>query len=516
MSDELFRADAETAQEFQQLMADPAARQAFTEAKARAAKTGARVRYSHVLQVVAETPWAIRPPMLAVIVDLLAFRIAGGRLSPEEITARVDAARLSRPAPETAPRAEAVAVIPVDGVIVPRASAFEEMSGGTSLESIKANFRAAMRDESIKAVVLDINSPGGMVPGIPEMAAEIRGARGTKPIYAVADHQASSGGYWLGSQADKFYVTKSGRVGSVGVLSIHENREGEAAKEGVQHTLISAGEFKTEGNPYEPLSDEARADVQEQVNAFYGMFVADVAKGRGVDTKEVLDNYGQGRELLAKPALKAGMVDGIAGLETVVKGLLDSPRASTFAFAVTEPTALAENTAQPGVALPDIPSEAYADDATDLDPPEMTVEVTGEGNVVVAAAAVDNSAWDGNKAMGQCSTAAEYRSICAGEHSAGTPDERQHWALPHHYLGKGPNAQGVRSALGRIGQTQDLTNRGAAQRHLDAHQSSIDSGAAAGADEPDIGEQPSIENEDEQRSRWEAVLDRVDAYAQDT
>jgi len=87
--------------------------------------------------------------------------------------------------------------------------------------------------------------------------------------------------------------------------------------------------------------------------------------------------------------------------------------------------------------------------------------------------AVDNSSWDGNRAMGQCSTAADYRSICAGEHSVGTPDERQHWALPHHYLGRGPNAAGVRAALSRLPQTENLKNRDAAQAHLDRHMAEI-------------------------------------------
>lgn len=87
--------------------------------------------------------------------------------------------------------------------------------------------------------------------------------------------------------------------------------------------------------------------------------------------------------------------------------------------------------------------------------------------------AVDNSDWDGNRAMGMCESAADYRSICAGEHTVGTPDERQHWALPHHFLGEGPNADGVRNALSRLPQAENLSNRDAAQAHLDAHMTEI-------------------------------------------
>jgi len=99
--------------------------------------------------------------------------------------------------------------------------------------------------------------------------------------------------------------------------------------------------------------------------------------------------------------------------------------------------------------------------------------------------AVDNSAWDGNRAMGMCNSAADYRSICAAEHTIGEPDQRQHWALPHHYLGQGPNAAGVRNSLSRLPQTQNITDaeRASAQRHLDAHMREINPQAAHEHDE---------------------------------
>jgi HK97 family phage major capsid protein len=112
------------------------------------------------------------------------------------------------------------------------------------------------------------------------------------------------------------------------------------------------------------------------------------------------------------------------------------------------------------------------------------------------AAAVDNSPWDGNAAMSSCSSAADYRSICAGEKNAGSPDERQHWALPHHKSpGAAPNAAGVRSALSRLPQTQDLKNKQAAQAHLDAHMSAISPSGHAG--QPVNGKDTGMKNEGE-------------------
>lgn len=96
-------------------------------------------------------------------------------------------------------------------------------------------------------------------------------------------------------------------------------------------------------------------------------------------------------------------------------------------------------------------------------------------------AEMDMSAWDANKAMGACSSAADYRSICAGEVSAGEPDQRQHWKLPHHYLGQPANAAGVRAARGRFSQTEGLTNREKARTHLfETHRLPSDEASSAG------------------------------------
>lgn len=441
MSDAQMFEDEAAIGEFKALMSDPANRAAFVELKAKAAETGVRTRYEHVLRAVSETPWAIRLPMLGVIVDLLAYRVAGGRLSAEEIEARVGAARRPSPSPQ------GVAVLPLHGVIMPKASMMTEMSGGTSVERFRAEFRQAMAAPDVSGIVIDVDSPGGMVDGVPEMAAEIRQARGTKPIVAIANTEAASAAYWLASQADQLVVTKSGRVGSIGVYTSHEDESVKSEQQGVKTTLISAGRFKTEGNPFEPLTDEARASLQGMVDDYYGMFVGDVSKGRRVAIDTVRSGFGEGRVVQARPALADGMVDRVATLDEVVNDMLMGIQTNRSTAA-------------------EVPAFDFV---VAVEPPQVV-------------AAVDNSAWDGNQAMGQCASAADYRSICAGEHGAGTPDERQHWALPHHYLGKGPNADGVRQAESRLPQTQDLTNREAAQGHLDAHMREINPDGAVSPD----------------------------------
>src|SRR6185295_35537 len=140
-----------------------------------------------------------------------------------------------------------VAVIPIMGTISHRAEAMQAASGGTSTEKLSQRFAQAISDPKVRGVVLDIDSPGGTVAGTPELAAQIRAARGSKPIVAFANAQAASAAYWLGAQADEFLVTPSGEVGSIGVFATHEDQSAAAATAGVKMTLIADPPAKVDG-----------------------------------------------------------------------------------------------------------------------------------------------------------------------------------------------------------------------------------------------------------------------------
>lgn len=273
-------------------------------------------KYRQILKAITEKPWAIIPSRLALIADLIAYRMEGHKLTSAEVAERVGVG----PAHKQATTAGTIAVLPLYGVITPHSSLMSEISGGTSIDAFRQTFRDLVADPNIGAIVLDVDSPGGMTDLIPEMAAEIRGARGSKPIVAVANTLAASAAYWLASQADELIVTPSGEVGSIGVYAIHDDMSRAMDAEGVTRTYIKAGKFKTEGNPFEPLSDEARAAMQATVDEFYGMLVADVAKGRGVKAADVRDGFGEGRVVTAKNAVSLGMADRVATFdETIAK-----------------------------------------------------------------------------------------------------------------------------------------------------------------------------------------------------
>jgi signal peptide peptidase SppA len=206
------------------------------------------------------------------------------------------------------------------GLISQRMGLMSYMSGGTSIDEMRATLREALDDSDVRAIVFDIDSPGGSVDGITEFATELRAARaGDKPIIGQVNTLAASAAYWLATQMSEVVITPSGEVGSIGVFAVHEDYSKADEMMGVKTTLVSAGKFKVEGNEFEPLTDEARAAIQEQVDTFYQSFVADVAKGRGITTTVVADGYGEGRTMLAKKALAAGMVDRIDTIEATVR-----------------------------------------------------------------------------------------------------------------------------------------------------------------------------------------------------
>lgn len=273
-----------------------------------------------------QTAWAIDPPYLSTLANVL-VRAATGHAAPAAALNEASEARAARDARRTDGQkiAGGVAVIPIYGVITQRATLFSEVSGMASCQQISAAIAEALAEPSVDTIVLDIDSPGGSVSGIQELADEIQAASAKKPIVAIANSLAASAAYWLGSQASEFYCTPSGMTGSIGVYSLHEDWSKAMEAEGIKVTLVSAGKFKTEGNPYGPINPEARAHMQSTIDGYYGAFTRQVARGRGVPVSDVRNGMGQGRCLLAADAKSANMIDGIRTFAETIAGARRRP-----------------------------------------------------------------------------------------------------------------------------------------------------------------------------------------------
>ena len=276
------------------------------------------------------TPWALMPDRLAAFSNVMA-NWKNGTATSREVYAGIADDRAARDAKKnTNVRAGggSIAVIPLYGVITQRGNQVDDVSGpgGVSTQMFTQALRQALADSSVSQILIDIDSPGGSVYGVQELASEIMAARQSKPIVAIANSLAASAAYWVGCCASELYVTPGGEVGSIGVWQAHQDYSAAMDKAGVKTTLISAGKFKVEGNPYEALSKESQAFLASRVNDYYGSFTKAVSRGRGVPIDAVRNGMGQGRVLGADAALYERMVDGVATFDQVVKKMQSKQR----------------------------------------------------------------------------------------------------------------------------------------------------------------------------------------------
>lgn len=320
---------------------------------------------------------------MTVLTELAAARFAA--MEPRAMEAAARAAHTATLADEerarqryAAPQVQiggGIAVIPVRGMLTQRSNRLTEFLGGTSTEVVVGLVREAVADESVGAIVLDVNSPGGTVWGIPEAADALYAMRGSKPIVAVANAMMASGAYWLASQADELVVTPSGEVGSIGVRMMHQAIHRMAEDMGVDITEIAAGRKKLQGTPFQPLSEEDLADFQAEVDTLYGMFISAVARGRGASAAAVRTGYGEGAMILAREAQRQGMVDRVATLDQTIARLVrqrgSGRRRSAMVAGLDVPEA-----AEPPTEGPLVPAEAQAE-ADEFQPPDEGTAAAG-------------------------------------------------------------------------------------------------------------------------------------------
>jgi capsid assembly protease len=273
--------------------------------------------YAHIISAFSREIWAIEQDKFLAIRHLLKLRASGDRVSDEEIKAVMQAAE--RPVSRTA---GSIAVLQLFGTISHRANMFSEASGGTSTQAFGKAFAQVVGDPNVTAVIIEADSPGGGVSGLSELADQIYKARGSKPIIGVANTKALSAAYWLLSQVDEVVMAPIAEVGSIGVFLWLENWAKNYEMEGIQPEIIRYGEHKAEANDWEPLTDESRAYLQSQVNTVGEMFVKAVSRGRGVSADVVRADFGQGRGVMTKDAVRLGMADRIATMDETIERVI--------------------------------------------------------------------------------------------------------------------------------------------------------------------------------------------------
>jgi capsid assembly protease len=214
---------------------------------------------------------------------------------------------------------DGVAVIPVYGPLMRRASFFNAISGATSYSDIRKDLQLALDDAAVRAVILDINSPGGEVDGCAELADAIVAARAIKPIEVYVGGMGASAAYWLASAGARITCAETALLGSIGVRLAMVDESEKDAKEGIRSVEIISS--KSPGKRDKPMDDEVIARAQATVDALADVFIKKVAAQRGRKEADVLANFGQGDVMVGAGAVAAGLADRLGSLEGLIEEL---------------------------------------------------------------------------------------------------------------------------------------------------------------------------------------------------
>jgi signal peptide peptidase SppA len=211
-----------------------------------------------------------------------------------------------------------VAIIPIQGVL---SKSPDWWCQGTGYDWIREGFDCALQDPDVKAIVFDVNSPGGTVEGCFDLADHIYAARGAKPIWSILCESAYSAAYALASCADRMTVPRTGGAGSIGVVSCHVDLSKMLANAGVKVTYIQYGDRKTDGAAEKPLSEEALACFQSDVDAMGELFVQTVARNRGIGAETIMKT--EAACFMGQASVELGLCDEVLAPDAAFSALLE-------------------------------------------------------------------------------------------------------------------------------------------------------------------------------------------------
>lgn len=289
--------------------------------------------YSAVMNRVCNTPWQAMEETLQAMCEILDRRLIGSDFTDAEIRARISDRRgsylshlqsIGLDGGESGNEmqiVDGVAVIPVYGLLAPTMSFEMEISGGTSTRQLIQELQSAEQNKDVRQILLAVDSPGGDAHGNAEVAQEMRRIRSSKPITAVIEGLGASAAYFIAANATEIVASPSAEVGSIGTYYVHRETTKAADQQGVKFTVFRAGENKNLANQHEALTDKATADLNARLTALNDQFLANVAEGRGVSVQTVVENFGNGRVMLAEKAKQAGLIDRIGTLQHVLDEL---------------------------------------------------------------------------------------------------------------------------------------------------------------------------------------------------
>jgi capsid assembly protease len=296
------------------------------------------------------SPWAILPDSLREIQQIYATHLKGDKIDLAAVEAR-----LGRPLANEAVRYElrnGVAVLPVEGILAPKANLFTAISGGASYQMLAQQVQGAIADSRVKAIIQYADTPGGSVAGMYEYGALLAEAAKIKPIVTVSDGKVASAGYLAASATNAIFLT--GPAVNAGSIGIYARMANEPAQTGVME--FARGKYKRASLNGAAPSAEFMAYFEGQLDYQYTTFVDHVAAYRRTSSQQVLDHMAEGRVFIGQQAIDAGLADGFATVDDIVERMATNPaqfanrRKAVFALgglSIEPAGALAGDTTQP-------------------------------------------------------------------------------------------------------------------------------------------------------------------------
>ena len=358
----------------------------------------------HIASMAFNEPLMLEPAYARVFFCALAGQLGITRLTDTVSGITLDAGQIAEPLAlfgedddmDTRPSrsyqvANGIAVLPVSGTLVSKTRALQPYSGMTGYNGIIARLQQAISDPGVDGILLDMDTPGGMVSGAFDCADIIARMRDIKPIWALANDMNCSAGQLIASSASRRLVTQTARTGSIGVMMAHSNYGAALKTNGVEVTLIYSGDHKVDGNPYEKLPEDVRADFQTRIDATRQMFAEKVSAYTGMSVQDVLDT--EAAVFSGQESVDNGLADELVNNTDalgVMREALDRRKKTTIGGTMPSPSASAatNNPADQATTQTTAPAEQVTTvdvtTATAMSPTDVSAQVS-------AAVAAENS-----------------------------------------------------------------------------------------------------------------------------
>lgn len=253
-------------------------------------------------------PWAIRAASMAVIIDSTCSIDA----------ALLDLEKMDKDESECYSVADGIATIKISGVIGKKLPKWMAAFGMVDVDDIGKMVEQANADPEVKSILLDIDSPGGSVTGVPETANVIRDS--VKSVYAYSDTLMASAAYWLASGASGIFASESALVGSIGVFVPILNMKKMYEAAGIEVEVIKSGALKAAGYPGTALTQAQRDDLQASVDFVYNKFTDFVSSRESVNGQPVSETM-QGQDFYGEQAVESALVDGITSKAEIIEAI---------------------------------------------------------------------------------------------------------------------------------------------------------------------------------------------------